>query len=93
VVGRPLDLLPGGQHVPKGFAPNPHLQQIFLEVLFERAEGDLAALARQEPGLTTITGPAQPVQVYVALQELDPAIQRPIARLALFPGRPKGDKR
>lgn len=76
VVGRPLDLLPKGQQIPAGFTRNSHLQQVFLEVLFERAEGDLAALARRQPGLATITLPAQPVHVYAALQQLDPAIQR-----------------
>jgi hypothetical protein len=75
-VGRPHDLLPRRHNIPPGFTPNPHLQQALLEALFERADGDLAALARQEPGLPTIIGPPQPIQVYVALQQLTLLIQR-----------------
>src|SRR5262245_14959076 len=76
LVGRPIDLLPRGQQIPAGFAPNPGLQVMFLELLFERAEGDLASLAKGEPGLPSITPPAEPVLIYEALVQLEPAIQR-----------------
>jgi hypothetical protein len=76
LVGKGLDFLPARKNVPDGFVPNANLQQLFLAALFQRAQRDLDFILAGGDGPPSIFPPPEPVQVYAALEQLQPAIEK-----------------